>query len=274
MTPLQMIMNSAPGFSRANVALNNVEELGLTLEASSTERDSDVPLELRESWHSIEMVGAVHSYELEGEDKGFVVGPINLSIGPGELIFLTGGNGSGKTTVAKMLTGLYVPEEGDILWNGEPVTDQTRDCYREHFSAVFSDFYLFETLLGLDAMELDEKAREYLVRLHLDSKVKINNGALSTTDLSQGQRKRLALLTAYLENRPIYLFDEWAADQDPLFKEIFYGDILPEMKAKGKAVIVISHDDRYYHIGDRIIKLDSGKIVSDQPTTFSKAIAL
>ena len=268
-TPLQVIMNSAPGLSRANIALNNIEELGLTLEASSTERGSDAALELREPWNSIEMVGAVHSYEQEGEDKGFVVGPINLSLRPGELIFFTGGNGSGKTTVAKMLTGLYVPEEGDILCNGKPVTDTTRDLYREHFSAVFSDYYLFESLLGLDGLELDEKAREYLVRLRLDSKVKINNGVLSTIDLSQGQRKRLALLTAYLENRPIYLFDEWAADQDPLFKEIFYGDILPEMKARGKAVIVISHDDRYYHIGDRIIKLDSGKIVSDQPTSYS-----
>jgi putative pyoverdin transport system ATP-binding/permease protein len=268
-TPLQVIMNSVPGLGRASVALNNIKELGLTLAASSTECDSNFQSEPAESWRSIEMMGAVHTYKRDGEDGHFVTGPINLAFRPGELIFLTGGNGSGKTTMAKMLTGLYAPEEGEILWNGKPVTDEMRESYREHFSVVFSDFYVFDALLGLDAPELDEKAREYLVQLHLDSKIKISNGSLSTTELSQGQRKRLALLTAYLEDRPIYLFDEWAADQDPMFKEIFYYQILPELKNRGKAVIVISHDDRYYHVGDRIIKLDSGKIVSDQTGPFS-----
>jgi putative ATP-binding cassette transporter len=130
---------------------------------------------------------------------------------------------------------------------------------------VFSDFYLFDTLLGLQTPELDRRAREYLTKLQLDHKAKVKDGALSTTDLSQGQRKRLALLTAYLEDRPIYLFDEWAADQDPLFKDVFYLQLLPELQAKGKTVLVISHDDRYYHLGDRIIKLDYGKVEYDEP---------
>ena len=133
---------------------------------------------------------------------------------------------------------------------------------RQLFSVVFSDFYLFESLFGLDSLHLDANARNYLVQLQLNHKVKVEDGTLSTVELSQGQRKRLALLTAYLEDRPIYLFDEWAADQDPLFKEIFYHQLLPELKAKGKALIVISHDDRYYHLADNIIKLDSGKLQS------------
>jgi putative ATP-binding cassette transporter len=178
---------------------------------------------------------------------------------PGEIVFLTGGNGSGKTTLAKLLTGLYTPETGEIRLNHQPVTDENRDQYRQHFSVVFSDFYIFETLLGLDNPDLDQQALHYLEQLQIQDKVQIKGGVLSTVDLSQGQRKRLALLTAYLEDRPIYVFDEWAADQDSRFKEIFYYQLLPGLKAEGKTVLVISHDDRYYHLGDRIIKLDDGQ---------------
>ncbi|MDE3084497.1 MAG: ATP-binding cassette domain-containing protein, partial [Verrucomicrobiota bacterium] len=127
----------------------------------------------------------------------------------------------------------------------------------------FGDFYLFESLLGLHRANLDAQAHDYLVQLHLDHKVKVRDGVLSTTDLSQGQRKRLALLTAYLEDRPIYLFDEWASDQDPVFKEVFYTQLLPELKAKNKAVVVITHDDRFFHLADRVLKLDYGQIVTE-----------
>ena len=134
---------------------------------------------------------------------------------------------------------------------------------REHFSAVFSDFYLFERLLGLLGPELELQAQQFLQQLKLSEKVKVAHGKLSTIDLSQGQRKRLALLTAYLEDRPIYIFDEWAADQDPYFKNIFYMHLLPELKARGKTVLVVSHDDRYYHVADRVIKLDEGQLAGD-----------
>src|SRR6185312_6917760 len=135
--------------------------------------------------------------------------------------------------------------------------------YRQYFSAVFSDFHLFEALLGLRpiAGNFDRTVRGYLVRLQLDHKVQVTNGVLSTTNLSQGQRKRLALLTAYLEDRSVYVFDEWAADQDPEFREFFYRTLLPELKTRGKAVLVISHDDRYFDLADRLMKLDYGKVV-------------
>src|SRR4029079_10547844 len=139
---------------------------------------------------------------------------------------------------------------------GVPITDSNRDDFRQIFSAVFSDFYLFESLIGLESSGRDDQAREYLKQLHLSHKVRITNGSLSTTALSQGQRKRLALLTAYLEDRPFYLFDEWASDQDPLFKNIFYTQLLPELKARGKTVLAITHDDKYFDLADRIIKLD------------------
>jgi putative ATP-binding cassette transporter len=218
----------------------------------------------------IELSGVVHSYQ-GARDNNFTLGPIDLSFSPGELVFLVGGNGSGKTTLAKLLTGLYAPEAGEIRLDGELVTDANRDLFRQNFAAVFSDFFLFDSLLGLHVPELDAQARNYLERLYLDHKVQIDNGRFSTLDLSQGQRKRLALLTAYLEDRNIYLFDEWAADQDPMFKEVFYYQLLPELKTKGKTVIVISHDDRYYNVADRVIKLENGKLVSVKSAASSAA---
>ena len=192
-----------------------------------------------------------------------MLGPIDARLQAGELVFLVGGNGSGKTTLAKLIAGLYRPEQGEIRLNGEAITDENREFYRQHFSVIFSAFYLFDTLLGMKSEDLQAKANRYLVQLQLNHKVEIKDGALSTIDLSQGQRKRLALLTAYLEDRPCYIFDEWAADQDPEFKTIFYHHLLPELKARGKMVLVITHDDRYYGVADRIIKLEDGRLKSD-----------
>jgi len=203
-----------------------------------------------------------------------VLGPINLVFQPGELVFLVGGNGSGKSTLAKLITGLYPPETGEIRLDGEPITDENRDDYRQLFSAVFSDFYLFESLLGLHTTNLDARAKAYLAELHLDHKVKVRNGDLSTTALSQGQRKRLALLTAYLEDRPFYVFDEWASDQDPLFKEIFYTQLLPELKARGKTALIITHDEKFFHLADRTIKLDYGRLVYEKPRVASRLEAV
>ena len=260
MNPLQMILTIIPSFANASVSMRKVEKLGLNLDESDRSEEIVKQLQADASWKSLELVGVTHTYHREGEASGFLLGPIDLTLEPGELLFITGGNGSGKTTLAKLLLSLYIPEEGEIYLDGKVVTDETREQYRQLFSVVFSDFYLFESLFGLDSVQLDENARKYLLQLQLDNKVKVEAGALSTIELSQGQRKRLALLTAYLEDRPIYLFDEWAADQDPLFKEIFYHQLLPELKARGKALIVISHDDRYYHVADHVIKLDSGKL--------------
>jgi len=240
--------------------MQKLERLGLTLHEGDASEKITRQLKAGASWQSVELVGVTHTYNREGEPGGFVLGPIDLTLEPGELLFITGGNGSGKTTLAKLLLSLYIPEEGEIYLDGKVLTDETREQYRQLFSAVFSDFFLFESLFGLDSVHLDANARKYLTQLQLDHKVKVEDGVLSTVDLSQGQRKRLALLTAYLEDRPIYLFDEWAADQDPLFKEIFYYQLLPELKARGKALIVISHDDRYYQVADRVIKLESGKL--------------
>ena len=262
MSPLEVLLNSIPALSQAAVASNTVEQLGFSLESESRERQEVAGPPA--AWKSLELAGVRHTYRGENEDESFELGPVDLSFRPGELVFVIGGNGSGKTTLAKLLLGLYAPESGEIRIDGRIVTDENREAYRQKFSAVFSDFFIFRTFYGLDASALNSEALRYLEKLHLEQKVRVQNGTLSTIDLSQGQRKRLALLTAYLEDRPIYLFDEWAADQDPVFKKIFYNELLPELKARGKTVFVISHDDHYYHVADRIVKLDYGQIEYDR----------
>ncbi|HTB81353.1 MAG TPA: cyclic peptide export ABC transporter [Opitutaceae bacterium] len=263
MGPLSGLLLVFSVFGRANVSLQKIEQLGLALTGQASDHIPDVRHDHPSAFRWLELTGISHAYHREREDNTFTLGPVNLIFRPGEIVFLVGGNGSGKSTLAKIITGLYPPAVGEIRVDGKLIDDHNRDNYRQLFSTVFADFYLFDTFLGLERTNLDAQAGAYLTHLHLDHKVKIRNGALSTTDLSQGQRKRLALLTAYLEDRPFYLFDEWASDQDPLFKDVFYTQLLPELRAKHKAVLVISHDDRYFHLADRIIKLDYGQIVAE-----------
>lgn len=261
MSPLQGLLDSLPVFSRANVALSKIDALGFELQEGGEEAKAGQPIEAR--WQRLELDGVRYRYPGDTEEHDFSVGPFDLAFEPGELVFLVGGNGSGKTTLAKLLTGLYTPSDGQILFDGEPIDGARLADYRQFFSMVFVTPHLFDQLLGIEQPNLDRRAAAYLEALELDEKVSIEDGKLSTTSLSQGQKKRLALLVAYLEDRPFYIFDEWAADQDPIFREIFYTRILPELKARGKTLLVISHDDRYYGMADRIVKLELGRVVHD-----------
>jgi putative ATP-binding cassette transporter len=161
------------------------------------------------------------------------------------------------------------------------VGPERRDDYRQLFTTVFSDFYLFEDLAagpdeeqGEASMQvLPQRALPYLERLEIAHKVSLKNGAFTTTDLSTGQRKRLALVHAYLEGRPVLVFDEWAADQDPTFRHLFYTELLPELRAKGHLLVVISHDDRYFHLADRIITMSAGRIADDRPRAHLESLA-
>ncbi|MGW8391855.1 cyclic peptide export ABC transporter [Pseudoduganella sp. HUAS MS19] len=211
---------------------------------------------------SLVLQGVAHRYYHEGTDDLFTLGPVDLAFVPGQVTYLVGGNGSGKTSLAKLLVGLYRPEQGQILLNGEAVDDANRDRYRQLFSAIFPDFHLFDQLLDAASPALDAQGNALIAKLNLQHKVQVRNGAFTTRALSQGQRKRLALVVAYLEDRPFLLFDEWAADQDPAFKDVFYRELLPELKARGKAVLVISHDDRYFHLADRLIRMENGQVVA------------
>ncbi|VEN73203.1 conserved membrane hypothetical protein [Candidatus Desulfarcum epimagneticum] len=189
--------------------------------------------------------------------QGFSVRIENLTVRSGEITFIVGGNGSGKSTFINVLTGLCEPDEGVIKMNDRPTVMSER---RHMFSAVFSDFHLFDQFYGLDVVD-EESVREMLRLTELEGKTRYDQGSFTTLDLSTGQRKRLALIVAMMEDRPIFVFDEWAADQDPHFRNYFYENILPSLKKKGKTVVAITHDDRYFHIADQVIRMDSGLIV-------------
>jgi putative pyoverdin transport system ATP-binding/permease protein len=259
MNPLWGVIGGLPAVARGNVALEKIEELGVSIHteapASVTPADPSGSPAI-----ALEMRGVRFSYDEDAAAESFSLGPIDFSLRSGELVFVVGGNGSGKSTFVKVLTGLYAPQEGELCIDGQRVRSAEQAAYREHFAVVFSDCFLFEKLLGLESPNLQTAAHHYLSLLQMDKKVSLLGSALSTTDLSQGQRKRLGLVTAYLEDRPIYVFDEWAADQDPEYKEVFYTKLLPDLRNRGKAVVVITHDDRYFHIGDRVVKLEDGRM--------------
>lgn len=257
-TPLQSLLDWLPEANLARVSSSRIEEVTQRMASPEAPADADAG----GAFASIELRGLKHRYYHEESGDFFELGPIDLRFVPGEVVFLVGGNGSGKTTLAKLMVGLYPQEAGELLLDGERIGDANRDRYRQLFSAVFSDFHLFDQLLETGRPEIDAEGNGLLKKLHLHHKVEVRNGAFTTRELSQGQRKRLALVVACLEDRPFLVFDEWAADQDPVFKRFFYHEVLSELRAIGKAVLVISHDDRYFHMGDRIIRLESGKIAS------------
>ncbi|WP_347331915.1 cyclic peptide export ABC transporter [Marinimicrobium locisalis] len=259
MGPLEGLLSAIPRAKVSGVAANRIE--AIVSDMPETESMSTLAHPDR-SFTSLQLKSVTHRYYHERSDELFELGPINLEFQPGTVTFLVGGNGSGKTTLAKLVTGLYTPESGNVFLNGVPIADSSRDDYRQLFSAVFSDFHLFEQLLEVHRSNLDEAGNRLLHRLHLHHRVKVNDGAFTTQSLSQGQRKRLALVTAHLEDRPFLVFDEWAADQDPTFKEVFYRELLPELKSEGKTVLVISHDDRYFHLGDRLLTLENGNLTT------------
>ncbi len=272
MTPVWGILNSIPTFHRGQAALERIESLGFSLAASDGEEVSldphgtmssgaVAPSCISKPAPHIELDRVSFSYKASanGQDN-FALGPISLTLDVGHVIFVIGGNGSGKTTLIKLLAGLYSPDSGEIRVEGRPVPGDSQS-YRQLFSVVFCDFFIFDRLPGADKFDLDARAKTYLELLQLEKKVHIEGGVFSTTALSQGQRRRLALLSAYLEDRPVYIFDEWAADQDPAYKQVFYAHLLPELKRRGKTVVVITHDDRYFRFGDLIVKLDCGNIV-------------
>ncbi len=262
MKPLESLIARLPILSQASVALDKIDSLNLSLQERLEDTGATALAPIAPTWRSLQLQSVQHIYP--GDDSQFTLGPINLHFQPGELVFIIGGNGSGKSTLAKILTGLYKPEQGKIQLDGAAIDEHNREWYRQHFAVIFADFYLFDRLLGLDTIALAAKIQANLARLKIDHKVKLEGDRFSTIALSTGQRKRLALLTAWLDDRPIYLFDEWAADQDPTFRDLFYTEFLPELTARGKTVFVISHDDHYFHVADRLIKLEYGQLEYDK----------
>ncbi len=261
--PAEQLASALPVFDQARIAFARIAAISTELDQqepnipllASTEPDVVTP-----AIGSIEMRGVTYAFPSREGHEPFKLGPIDLAIRGGELLFIIGENGSGKTTLIKLLLGLYAPQGGSVLLDGKDVKPEDRDAYRQRFTTIFSDYYLFEDLIY---GSLPEEAAPHLERLGIAHKVRVDGDHFTTTDLSAGQRKRLALVQAWLEHRPIVVTDEWAADQDPEFRRVFYEELLPEMKRHGKTLIVISHDDRYFHIADRIVRMKDGQLADE-----------
>jgi putative ATP-binding cassette transporter len=259
--PLVNIVSMIPLLAQTNVTVDNLQRLEATLDeglAKSAEQESSPRTDLS-SFNAIQFAGIAFSYRDAEGNALFQVGPIDGEVRRGEILFLVGGNGSGKTTFLKLLTALYWPAEGSIRIDGIEIGPANIQSYRNLFSAIFSDFHLFDKLHGLrDATP--ERVNDLLRRMEISQKTAFADGRFSNILLSTGQRKRLALVVSYLEDKPVYVFDEVAADQDPPFRNYFYETLLPEMKSAGKTIVVVTHDDRYFHIADRVLKMDYGKL--------------
>lgn len=288
--PINQLLNSIPGILMISVSWGRVkhfieeipanmdpedEEKPLVVEKSKvkfleasklffeykpvdTDEPEKVPVLAKGDTETSEKAGsAVVPQDISQPEKLFAVGPLNLKAEKGEIIFIVGGNGSGKTTLAKLLTGLYTADDGTVTINGEAIPNYQLG---EYFSVVFGGFHLFKKLYEMDLDDREDEIKKYLQLLEMDGKVEIIDNSFNTIDLSGGQRKRLALLQCYLEDSPVYLFDEVAADQDPQFRKFFYRTLLTDMKKAGKIVIAITHDDHYFDVADKVIKMDMGQI--------------
>jgi putative ATP-binding cassette transporter len=266
MKPLDMILTFLPIIGQARASLLKIQSLLPELERQA-EADTARPAQTwpPDSVESVALEGVTFTYRDAHDDVGFTLGPLDLTLRRGEIVVLAGGNGSGKTTLVKLLSGLYRPESGIARVDGRAVSEADAESHRQLFSVVFADGHLFPDLRGIATDPIDDRAREGLERLNLSRVVSVDDGVFSTLDLSQGQRRRLALLAAWLEDRPFYILDEWAANQDPSFKQMFYANLLPELRAAGKGLLVISHDEEYFEVADRVIRLREGHVLDESP---------
>lgn len=258
--PITSLALILPLVGRASASLGNLRDLqrALGLEPFFSHFRDTVQIKWPHGVDSLEVAGLTFQYP----DGGFALGPLNFCLEPGEAVFLVGGNGNGKSTLAKLVTGLYQASAGSIRLGSVEVGPHNLAWYREHFSTVFANGHLFPELPhGSDGTYSDRIAKfeGFLRAFGLGDKVNTAEGEFTEIRLSQGQRKRLALVTALLEDRPIYVFDEWAAEQDPPFRRQFYEEIIPDLKCRGKMILVITHDDRYFHLADRVLRLECGK---------------
>ena len=262
--PMQMVVQAAPVFARAKAALGSLQDLEDRLDEAlkGSFSPADSSRNSFTNFKAITLDGVSYTYPTKDGAGSFSVGPLNLRIERGETVFLVGGNGSGKTTMMKLLTGLYLPERGAIKVDREHLNRLSIHAYRELFSTVYSQFHLFDQLYGLEGVD-ERRVSVILEELGLTDKTRFENGRFTDLNLSTGQRKRLALAVCMLEDKEILVFDEWAADQDPYFRKHFYEVVLSRLKDQGKTIIAVTHDDRYWDVADRVIKMEYGTIVDD-----------
>lgn len=256
--PIAGILKSIPMISLGRVSLERLNQLldEMEIEESFASDDAAQP-----QWKQIQIKTIGYDYNRDPTKSSFRLGPVDLTLNKGEITFIVGGNGSGKSTLGKIISLHYLPSEGCVSFDNVDITSLNRTVYRQEIASIYSDYYLFDQFYGISKEEIEEKIGEYLELLKLKEKITIEDNRFSTISLSDGQRRRLALIVSFLEEKSLYVFDEWAADQDPEFKQIFYYEILPRLKAKGKAVVVVSHDDRYFGVADKLVTMEAGRVL-------------
>jgi putative ATP-binding cassette transporter len=258
-------VQSIPILLSANAAADRIEQLERAMRATVSSVESrELPALKR--FRKIEMRRIMFRYVDRFSETAFQIGPIDFELEPGELVFITGGNGSGKSTFLRVLSGLYPPDSGEIILDDRLIYDFTRDEYRSLIAGIFFDYHLFKRLYGIVEPNPGEVER-LLTQFRLADKTGLAGDEFRTLDLSGGQRRRLALIVSLLEKRPILLLDEWTAEQDPEFRRKFYDELLPDLMKAGTTVVVITHDDRYLDELDlpaRRIRMDEGRIVEQR----------
>ena len=261
LAPLSTLVGFSTDLSRVKLSISRINHLGVFLNQSA----EVLPTAAAPATAVLPRLALndISYHHTRKSRPAFSLGPITLAFDRPEVVLISGGNGSGKTTLLKVICGLYPAAKGTITIDDQPLSATTLEAHRARFAVVFSDFFLFPSLLGYEQTPTEESER-LLKEMKLDRHVQVNDrGEFSTTQLSQGQRKRLALISALLEDKPVYIFDEWAADQDPGFRRYFYERILPDLRDRGKLVLAISHDEAYYHLADRNLHLVDGAITQD-----------
>ncbi len=248
-------------YVQANDALANIDAFEKRIENYHSGSESSSVDPWRGELGPIRFADVEYRYPAENGDTPFHIGPLSFTISPGEVLFVVGGNGSGKSTLLKVLTGLYLPTAGTLQVGNAAVEPNNAEFYREMISVIFADFHLFSRVYGLPAIK-PEQVYRFLQDMQIETKTSFQNGEFTQQKLSTGQKKRLAMVLALLEDRPLVVLDEWAADQDPEFRKHFYEHIIPSLKAAGKTVIAVSHDDRYFHCADRILTMQYGQVLS------------
>lgn len=262
---LETIMIMIPNFMKAKVSANHLMSLCNELTTANFKNAASIQKIAKSEFEIISISGLLFAYK--GVVDSFEIGPVDFCIKKGEVIFIGGSNGSGKTTLVNSILGICTPSSGEIKLNNKLVNGDYYSYYRTAFSVIFSDFYLFDEILSNRIFDY-EKWEYYLGLFELTGKVNINDGVFSTTKLSAGQRKRLALVVALLEEKPVLVIDEWAADQDPFFRKKFYTEIIPILKIDGFSIIAITHDDMYYHCADKLFRMEEGRLVDRSLESF------
>jgi len=266
--PISALAASVPVLSAANAAAENIYDLEAKLTYPEDRATFYTSLKPTQAFKTITFNHVFHSYHDIHGGTPFSIGPIDLTIKAGELIFVAGGNGSGKSTFLKLLTALYFPISGVIKIDDAILDASNRQAYRDLFSIIFTDYHLFRKIYGIAEIDVD-KVNRMLGELELTGKTSFSGDAFDTLDLSTGQKKRLALLVSILEDKSIYIFDEWAADQDPEFRRKFYEEILPTLNKAGKTIIAVTHDDKYFGLADRQLKMAEGRLIEEKNESIS-----